>query len=68
MIAGGRVSVRAVLSMATLTAIRHDPAMVFYRRLFTGGRPANIALTAATHELVTIFNAILHDRRPWQPA
>lgn len=69
MIRGGRATVRTVLYMATLTAIRHNPVIAaFYQRLRTAGRPAKVALTAAMRKLLTILNAILRDRRPWQPA
>ena len=69
MIAGGRAHVRRVLYMATLTAIRYNPAIrVFYSRLRTAGRPAKVALTAAMRKLLTILNAMVRDHRQWQPA
>ncbi len=69
MIAGGRASIRRVLYMATLTAIQHNPSIrAFYLRLVAAGRPAKVALTAAMRKLLTILNAMLRDRRPWQPA
>jgi transposase len=69
MIAGGRAPVRHVLYMATLTAIRHNPAIAaFYQRLVTAGRPTKLALTAAMRKLLVILNAILRDQRPWRPA
>ena len=69
MIAGGRPTVRSVLYMATLTAIRFNPAIAhFYQRLTAAGRPKKVALTAAMRKLLTILNAILRDQRPWQPA
>jgi len=69
MIAGGRASVRHVLYMATLTAIRHNPVIAaFYRRLVSAGRPGKLALTAAMRKLLVILNAILRDPRPWRPA
>jgi transposase len=69
MITGGRAPVRRVLYMATLTAIKHNPAIrLFHQRLVTAGRPAKVAITAAMRKLLTILNAILRDRRPWQPA
>jgi transposase len=68
MIAGGRAPIRRVLYMATLTALKHNPAIGgFYRRLVSAGRPGKLALTAAMRKLLTILNAILRDRRPWQP-
>jgi transposase len=69
MIAGGRPTVRCVLYMATLTAIRFNPVIAhFYQRLTAAGRPKKVALTAAMRKLLTILNAILRDQRPWQPA
>ena len=68
MITGGRSAVRRVLYMATLVAIRRNPALTaFYQRL-RGSRPAKVALIAAMRKLLTILNAILRDHRPWQPA
>jgi transposase len=32
------------------------------------GRPGKVAVTAAMRKLLTILNAMLPDRRPWQPA
>lgn len=69
MIQGGRRPVQRVLYMATLTATRHNPALVtFYQRLRTTGHPKKVALITALRKLLTILNAILRDRRPWQPA
>jgi transposase len=71
MIAGGRPVVRRVLYMATLTATRrntHPVIAAFSQRLRAAGRPAKLALTAAMRKLLTILNAVLRDRRPWQPA
>jgi transposase len=69
MIAGGRAPVRRVLYMATLAAIKHNPAIrLFHQRLVAAGRPGKVAVTAAMRKLLTILNAMLRDRRPWQPA
>jgi transposase len=68
-IAGGRKSVRNVLYMAALTAIRRNPAVrAAYERLRSRGTPAKAALVAAMRKLLTILNAVLRDRRPWQTA
>lgn len=68
MISGGRGHIRRVLYMATLTAITHNPTIrAFHRRLVAAGRPGKVALTAAMRKLLTILNAMLRDRRPWQP-
>lgn len=68
-IRGGRAPVRRVLYMATLVAVRRNPVLAaFYQRLRTRGRPAKVALVAAMRKLLTILNAMLRDRRGWQPA
>jgi transposase len=69
MITGGRPHIRRVLYMATLSAIKCNPAIrSFHRRLVAAGRPGKVAITAAMRKLLTILNAMLRDRRPWQPA
>lgn len=69
MIMGGRAPIRRVLYMATLAAIKHNPAIrAFHQRLVAAGRPGKVALTAAMRKLLTILNAMLRDRRPWQHA
>jgi transposase len=69
MIAGGRPHIRRVLYMATLAAIKHNPVIrAFHHRLVAAGRPSKVAITAAMRKLLTILNAMLRDRRPWQPA
>ena len=65
-IGGGRGPVRAALYMACLSAVRYNPAIrAFYRRLRARGKAAKVALTAAARTLLTILNAMLRDRRPW---
>ncbi|MEZ4726077.1 MAG: IS110 family transposase [Caldilineaceae bacterium] len=68
MIWGGRAEVRSVLYMATLSATRFNPTIrTFYQRLVAAGKPKKVALTAAMRKLLTILNAILRDKQPWQP-
>lgn len=68
MIFGGRAGVRAVLSMATVTASRCNPVIhAFYPRLRTAGKPAKVALTACMRKMLTILNAILKAKTPWPP-
>jgi transposase len=67
--AGGRAGVRAVLYMATVSAIRCNSVIkVFYGRLRAAGKPAKVALTASTRKLLTILNTMLKAKTPWQPA
>jgi len=68
-IAGGRAPVRSALYMSILVAIRRDlPLAVTYRRLRNAGKPAKVAIVACMRKLITILNAILRDKQPWQMA
>ena len=65
---GGRAHVRTVLSMGTLVATRDNPQIkAFDERLLTAGNVKKVALTACMHKLLTILNAMLKHRTPWQP-
>ncbi len=65
---GGRVLVRTALYMATVTASRFNPVIKgFYQRLRAAGKPAKVALTACMRKLLTILNAMLKAKTPWQP-
>jgi len=67
-ISGGRASMRALLYMATLSAVRHNPALrAFHRRLRAAGKPPKVALVAAMRKLLTILNAIVAHQQPWHP-
>ena len=69
---GGRAPVRAVLYMAALVAVRHNPILrAFYQRLVAAGKAKKLALTAAMRKLLVILNAMIRDSQPWrapQPA
>jgi len=66
---GGRARGRSALFMAALVASRHNPVIrAFYARLLAAGKPKLVALTACAHKLLTILNAIVAHRTPWQPA
>jgi len=66
-IGGGRASVRAALHMGAITAIRHNPALKAFRdRLIAAGKPKMVAIVAVARKLLTILNAIIRDRTPWQ--
>src|SRR3990172_6720860 len=65
---GGRATVRAALYMAALVATRFNPVIrPFYQRLLAAGKPKKVALTACMRKLLTILNAMLKHRAPWQP-
>src|SRR5437868_4496973 len=68
-IAGGRPAVRAALYMAALVASRRNPVIApHYAKLRAAGKTGKQALIACIRKLVVILNAILRDRKPWQPA
>lgn len=68
-IGGGRGKVRAVLFMAALVAIRHNPVLKAFRdRLVAAGKPKIVAVVATMRKLLTILNAIIRDQKPWQNA
>jgi transposase len=68
-IGGGRASVRSVLFLGALTAARWNPALkAFHQRLIAKGKRKMVAATAVARKLLTILNAILRDRTPWQNA
>ncbi len=63
---GGRAQVRSVLYMATLCAIRTNPAIgCYYRRLVEQGKPRKVAITASMRKLLITLNAILRTGQPW---
>ena len=65
---GGRSQVRATLYMATLVASRFNPVIrAFYQRLCEAGKPKKVALTACMRKLLTILNAMLKHKQPWNP-
>jgi len=68
-IAGGRPAVRTALYMAALVASRANPVIAaYYAKLRAAGKTGKQALVAGMRRLVVILNAILRDRKPWQPA
>jgi transposase len=64
---GGRAHVRTVLDMGTLVATRFNPRIkAFYERLLAAGKVKKVALTACMRKFLTILNAMLKHRTPWQ--
>lgn len=64
---GGRSTVRAVLYMATLTAIRWNPVIgAFYKKLRADGKKFKVAITACMRKLLVRLNAMIRDGVPWQ--
>jgi transposase len=67
-IGGGRKNVRKVLFMAAMVAARHNPTLKTFRdTLVASGKPKLVALIAVARKLLIILNAIVRDKRPWQP-
>lgn len=65
---GGRSSVRSVLYMATLSAIRHNPVIKeFYQRLLDKGKLKKVALTACMRKLLVILNTMVKSGQDWCP-
>lgn len=65
---GGRSEVRAVVYMATMSAVRFNPPIkAFYERLLMAGKPKKVAIVACMRKLLTILNAMLRDQASWSP-
>jgi len=63
---GGRSIVRSTLHMAMLSAVRYNPVIkAFYDRLIAAGKPKKVALTACSHKLLRILNAMARSGKPW---
>jgi Helicase conserved C-terminal domain len=44
------------------------PLRIFYERLVGRGKPKKAALAAVARKLLVAINAMIRDRRPWEPA
>lgn len=63
---GGRADVRTVLYMATVSAIRCNPAIkAFADHLKQAGKPAKVVIVACMRKLLTIMNAMLKNNTQW---
>jgi transposase len=63
---GGRFEIRRVLYMATLSAVKRNPAIRdFYQRLRAAGKLPKVALVACMRKLLTILNAMARTQKPW---
>lgn len=62
----GRASVRAVLYMATLSAIRHNALLKqTYTRLLDAGKLKKVAIVACMRKLLVTMNAMLRNHTMW---
>jgi transposase len=69
MIGGGRPGARSAIFMAAMSAIRCNPVLrAFYQHLLAAGKPKMVALIAVARKILTILNAMLRDKKQWQPA
>jgi transposase len=69
MIGGGRPAARTALFMAALSATRCNPVLrAFYQHLLAAGKPKMVAIIAVARKILTILNAMLRDKKPWQHA
>jgi transposase len=65
-IRGGRTSVRCVLYMATIAAIRSNPLIkTFSDRLKNAGKAAKVRIVACMRKLLTLLNAMVRDGLRW---
>lgn len=65
---GGRAAVRAVLYMATLAAVRFNPAIkAFHARLTAAGKKPKQVLTACMRKLLVILNSMVRTGTLWDP-
>ena len=65
---GGRATIRCVLYMATLVAVRFNPPLKdFYERLLEKGKLKKVALTACMHKLLIFLNAMMKNNSSWKP-
>ena len=66
---GGRASVRTLLYMATMVAVRWNPPIkAYYEHLRAKGKLKKVALVACAHKLLICLNAMLRNRQPWDDA
>jgi len=64
----GRASIRKVLYMAAVTAIRHNPVIAaLHQRLTAAGKPFKVAIVACMRKLLVILNSLLKTGQSWQP-
>jgi len=66
-IGGGRGQIRRVLHMATVVALRHNPAIKeFYTHLKSQVKPSMVAIVACMRKLLTILNVLIKTNQLWE--
>lgn len=65
-IRGGRSPVRTALYMCAVAGLRCNPMLQrTYAHLKAQGKPSKVALIACVRKLLTVLNAMVRDRQPW---
>jgi transposase len=64
----GKASIRGVLHMPALTAIRHNPVVkALAERLASRGKSKNLIIAAAMRKLIHLVYGVLKNKRPFDP-
>lgn len=65
-IRGGRASIRSVLYMSTIAAMRCNPVIrAFAQRLRKAAKPAKVIIVACMRKMLTLLNAMIRDNLTW---
>ncbi len=64
---GGRIEVRNVLYMATLSAIRYNPVIRAFFERISPRKLRKVAIVACMHKILTILNAMVRSNSRWSP-
>lgn len=65
-IEGGRDTVRHVLYMAALVGKTHNPVLAAFAKRLAGKKP-KVIIVACMRKLLVILNAMMRDKRDWEP-
>jgi transposase len=66
-IKGGRSTVRNVLYLGTLSAIRYNPLIrEHYQQLISRGKLPKVAIVACMRKMLVCLNAMMRDMQTWQ--
>jgi transposase len=66
-IQGGRGAIRAILYLASWSAVRVSGSLrTFYRRLLEAGKPKQVALIAVARKLLLVLNEMMRSNQPWR--
>jgi transposase len=62
---GGRATIRRVLYMAAIVAMRHNPLIAAFAERLVGKKP-KVIIVACMRKLLVTLNAMLRDQSDWQ--